>query len=232
MLGNVLPVNEVFHTIQGEATHAGRPSVFVRLQGCPVGCAWCDTKHTWDTLAEDVVPMASMLNKTEQATRFYAVPPLRDLLDVVTAFDCTHVVITGGEPCMYDLAPFTQALLQLRYGVQVETSGTFPINVYRGTWVTLSPKFNKPGGREVIPDAFLQASEVKLPVAIQRDVDDYDAYAMTLPYDHTPQVRGIPVWLQPVWQNAAKSSVALCTKVAKERNWRVSLQTHKYVGIR
>ncbi|MGY8878270.1 MAG: 7-carboxy-7-deazaguanine synthase QueE, partial [Pseudoalteromonas sp.] len=41
-------INEVFETIQGEASFTGTPSIFLRLQGCPVGCSWCDTKQTWD----------------------------------------------------------------------------------------------------------------------------------------------------------------------------------------
>ena len=45
----MLKINEIFDTIQGEAYFTGTPATFIRLQGCPVGCAWCDTKHTWNT---------------------------------------------------------------------------------------------------------------------------------------------------------------------------------------
>ena len=45
----MIRVNEIFFTIQGEAAFTGTPAIFVRLQGCAVGCGWCDTKHTWST---------------------------------------------------------------------------------------------------------------------------------------------------------------------------------------
>ncbi|EBW9852653.1 7-carboxy-7-deazaguanine synthase QueE, partial [Salmonella enterica subsp. enterica serovar Typhimurium] len=46
------PINEMFQTLQGEGYFTGVPAIFIRLQGCPVGCAWCDTKHTWDKLSD------------------------------------------------------------------------------------------------------------------------------------------------------------------------------------
>ena len=45
---NTYKINEVFESLQGEGAHTGVPSIFIRLQGCPVGCPWCDTKHTWE----------------------------------------------------------------------------------------------------------------------------------------------------------------------------------------
>ncbi len=46
------PINEMFQTLQGEGYFTGVPAIFIRLQGCPVGCAWCDTKHTWEKLED------------------------------------------------------------------------------------------------------------------------------------------------------------------------------------
>ena len=60
---HIYPVNEIFQSIQGEATFTGTPSIFVRLQGCPVGCAWCDTKHTWEIDPKFVVNKTIMLAK-------------------------------------------------------------------------------------------------------------------------------------------------------------------------
>ncbi len=230
MLSQLLPVNEIFETIQGEATHAGRPSVFVRLQGCPVGCAWCDTKHTWFTDELQQVSRVVMLSKTGEPKSTYALMTVVQVLAAVAVNEARHVVLTGGEPCMYNLVQLTRDLLQGGYSVQVETSGTYPIHVHTGTWLTVSPKLKKPGKKHVMPDAVARASEIKLPVAIQRDVDDFDEYVQGLDPASRPHARGIPIWLQPVWQTPHGQDV--CVKVATERGWRVSLQTHKFAGLR
>ena len=60
-------INEVFETIQGEASYTGTPSIFLRLQGCPVGCSWCDTKQTWDV---DNVYKVSLDETVEKKGRF------------------------------------------------------------------------------------------------------------------------------------------------------------------
>lgn len=54
------PINEMFQTLQGEGYFTGVPAIFIRLQGCPVGCAWCDTKHTRDKLADREVSLFSI----------------------------------------------------------------------------------------------------------------------------------------------------------------------------
>ena len=68
-----LSINEMFETIQGEGAHTGIPSIFVRLQGCPVGCPWCDTKHTW-TLDDALVTTAqAVIAKNEESEHYFDV---------------------------------------------------------------------------------------------------------------------------------------------------------------
>lgn len=62
------PINEMFQTLQGEGYFTGVPAIFIRLQGCPVGCAWCDTKHTWDKLSDRKFPCTVSLQKPKRAT--------------------------------------------------------------------------------------------------------------------------------------------------------------------
>ncbi len=62
------PINEMFQTLQGEGYFTGVPAIFIRLQGCPVGCAWCDTKHTRDKLADREVSLFSIWRKPKRAT--------------------------------------------------------------------------------------------------------------------------------------------------------------------
>src|SRR5690554_113441 len=57
------PLNEVFQTIQGEGMFTGVAAIFIRLQGCPVGCPWCDTQHTWEQRTADQVSLAEVVEK-------------------------------------------------------------------------------------------------------------------------------------------------------------------------
>ena len=59
-------INELFETIQGEGSFTGQPSIFLRLQGCPVGCSWCDTKHTWEINLDREVSRDVVLNKNAE----------------------------------------------------------------------------------------------------------------------------------------------------------------------
>jgi 7-carboxy-7-deazaguanine synthase len=99
----MLTVNEIFFSIQGEGTRAGRPCVFVRLAGCPLRCAWCDTAYAF--------------HEGEKRTE-------DDILSQVESFPCGLVEMTGGEPLSQPAAfPFITRLLDSGREVLVETSG-------------------------------------------------------------------------------------------------------------
>ncbi|WP_268594479.1 radical SAM protein, partial [Escherichia coli] len=97
----------------------------MRLQGCPVGCSWCDTKHTWEKEAHREVDLQRILVKTEESDA-WGNASAEQLLAVMRqqGYTARHVVITGGEPCIYDLAPLTELFEQHGYRCQIETSGT------------------------------------------------------------------------------------------------------------
>jgi 7-carboxy-7-deazaguanine synthase len=215
----LLPVNEIFDTIQGEAYYTGMPSTFVRLQGCPVGCPWCDTKHTWEVLPDLERPAKDILRK-QADSQAYAMMTVEE---IVRACHLGHVVITGGEPCMYDLTELTGALLDDHKTCQIETSGTFEVRVDNSAWVTLSPKIDMPGGLKVLDSAAARANEIKMPVGKPADVSKLANFL------HKHNLGGL-VWLQPLSQS--RKATDLCILAASEHRWRVSCQIHKYLGVR
>lgn len=217
-------VNEVFQTIQGEGRYTGTPAIFVRLQGCPVGCSWCDTKHTWTLDPELAITPDQLLAKRGDSPSWTGLTPAALLaLFQQQGYQARHVVITGGEPCMVDLTPLCQTLHAAGYSTQIETSGTFEIKAPPDTWVTVSPKLNMPGGYPVLPSALKRADEIKHPVAMQKHVDELVALL------DLHQLNDKLVYLQPISQQkrATELAIASCIK----HNWRLSVQVHKYLGI-
>ncbi|APE07619.1 MULTISPECIES: 7-carboxy-7-deazaguanine synthase QueE [Alteromonas] len=215
----------MFETIQGEGAHTGIPSIFVRLQGCPVGCPWCDTKHTWEIKEDLIVSSKEIIEQTEESETYF----LSDDKELLTLFEkegylAKHVVITGGEPCMYDLRGLTTLLHDNGFTTQIETSGTFEIFCDERTYVTVSPKINMRGGFEVLTSALERANEIKHPIAMQKHIDELDALLANV-----SSLEGKQVCLQPISQQPRATELAVKTCIA--RNWRLSLQTHKYIGI-
>ncbi|KAA8997614.1 7-carboxy-7-deazaguanine synthase QueE [Affinibrenneria salicis] len=219
------PINEMFQTLQGEGYFTGVPAIFVRLQGCPVGCSWCDTKHTWEKLQDRQIALEQVLVKTQESDRWGAARA-QDILAALIeqGYTARHVVITGGEPCIHDLAPLTLLLEQQGFSCQIETSGTHEVRCSPRSWVTVSPKVNMRGGMVVLDQALARADEIKHPVARQRDIEALDALLARLK-DDKPRV----VALQPISQK--EEATRLCIETCIARNWRLSMQTHKYLNI-
>lgn len=220
-----LPINEVFETIQGEATWTGTPSVFLRLQGCPVGCPWCDTKHTWTVSRDRMIPAAQMVEKTGDGDSFAFMPPSEIVGFIAKRFRARHIVITGGEPCMYDLTDLTSLILERGWTAQIETSGTYDVRADLGTFVTVSPKIGMPGGLLVRESVLLRADEIKMPIGKETDVAKL---SMLLEQVGARPKHG--VWLQPLSQSPKATS--LCIEAATANGWKLSMQTHKYLDVR
>ena len=218
----MLKINEIFDTIQGEAFYTGTPATFIRLQGCPVGCHWCDTKHTWSEGTEKLrVEIDEMLHKTKDSPKWSDLTE-RQILKIVEKLKPRHFVLTGGEPCSQDIFELTR-LLSTIGSVQVETSGTHTVNVYHKTWVTVSPKIDMLGGLEILNSALIRANELKMPINGLKDVKNLQKLVKKTNY-------GKIVWLQPVSQKTENTD--LCVKTAMDNKWRISIQTHKYMGVR
>lgn len=150
--GDTYQINEIFHSIQGEGHWMGKMATFVRLQGCTVGCEWCDTKYTWK---KGGIRMS--------------------LEDIGGAVKFNHVIITGGEPTLYNLDPLISRLRHDGNYVQVETSGQ---QWFKGgllpDWITWSPKetlgWEAPQGFYQLADEVKWVVDGKLPIRRVLDV--------------------------------------------------------------
>jgi len=139
------PVMESFYSIQGEGTHSGKPSYFIRLAGCDVNCDWCDVKDSWDIDSSQYKSIDEITNEIKK-------------------FSTDLVIITGGEPLMHNLTDLTSALKKLGKKIHIETSGTHPVSGYFD-WICFSPKkFKKP-----LDEFFKMSNELK--IIISKDSD-------------------------------------------------------------
>ncbi|PNH94380.1 7-carboxy-7-deazaguanine synthase QueE [Vibrio diazotrophicus] len=215
----------MFETIQGEGVFTGVPAVFVRLQECPVGCAWCDTKQTWEANEQDQQSFDQVIVKTGDSPNWCSASAQQIIAMYQSqGYTAEHIVITGGEPCIYDLVPLTQAFEEIGCQCQIETSGTFEVKATKDTWVTVSPKVAMKGKLPVIESALLRANEIKHPVATDKDIENLDQLLQSA---NVPESTVIA--LQPISQKPRATQLCIDTCVA--RNWRLSIQTHKYLSI-
>lgn len=196
----VLPLMEDFYTIQGEGFFQGHAAYFIRLGGCDIGCIWCDVKESWDASAHPLVHVEAICNKIKlQGGKI--------------------VVVTGGEPALYDLSLLTAKLKEAGMRTHIETSGVYPLT---GTWdwICFSPKkFKNPD-----PSIFQKAHELKVIVYNKSDFDWAEDFAAHVnPSCH--------LFLQPEWSREKEMLPSIIEYVKMNPKWQVSLQIHKYMNI-
>jgi organic radical activating enzyme len=237
-----LPVVETFHSLQGEGLHAGRSAFFIRLAGCTVGCSWCDTKHSWPAAVHPQRSLAELVGDAAAAA----------------AAGAAFVVITGGEPLHHGLDPLCEALRRATTSperphglpLHLETSGVDPLSG-RFDWITLSPKRHRPPTAELLG----ACQELKVVVEQAEDLEFAEAMAAAALEQAavrsaageaatprsaageapSPQIAaaGAPphLLLQPAWGNPTGEALALAY-VQGHPAWRLSLQSHKWLGVR
>jgi len=202
---STLPVVETFHSLQGEGLHSGRSAFFLRLAGCTVGCPWCDTKHSWPEAQHPRLAVAELARQAQQAR------------DHGAAF----VVVTGGEPLQHNLAPLCEALSGVA-PLHLETSGVDPLSGHFD-WITLSPKRHRPPQ----PELLAACHELKVVVAEPADL----AFAETMVAEASRELNRPHLLLQPAWDNPHGLAQAIAY-VQAHPAWRLSLQSHKWLGVR
>jgi 7-carboxy-7-deazaguanine synthase len=198
--GTLLPLMEEFYTIQGEGYHTGKAAYFIRLGGCDVGCHWCDVKESWDA---ELHPLTAVVQIVENASRYPS----------------KAVVVTGGEPLLYNLDSLTGQLQQKGIKTFIETSGAYPLSG-KWDWICLSPKkFKAP-----IPGVAEHANELKVIVFNKSDFEWAEQYAGAVGRD-------CKLYLQPEWSRSKEMTPLIVEYVMNNPKWEISLQTHKYLNI-
>ena len=174
-----LPINEIFNSIQGEGGLVGMPMTFVRLQGCDIGCSWCDTKQSW---------------KVSIATKYFCIQ------EILKRCDMEWICITGGEPAQYDLSELTKLLKQSDKKISIETSGCYPVQgVF--DWITISPKFC--GKKQYLSTNTALASEFKFPIGKQSDL------ILIKNFIQNEQIDKSKILLQPISQSQSATKLCI-----------------------
>ncbi len=198
--GTKLPLMEEFYTIQGEGFHTGKAAYFIRLGGCDVGCHWCDVKESWDA---ELHPLTDAETIVENAKKHPA----------------KTVVITGGEPLIYNLDYLTKRLKEEGIKTFIETSGAYPLSGI-WDWICLSPKKFKGPKTEVLE----AAGELKVIVFNKSDFKWAEEHASKV----GPNCK---LYLQPEWSKADEITPLIIEYVKDNPHWDISLQTHKFLNI-
>jgi len=197
--GKMLPLMEEFYTIQGEGYHKGTAAYFIRVGGCDVGCHWCDVKESWNPAIHPPTAIDSIADNAANYSQ--------------------TIVITGGEPLMWDMNPLTQLLKSKGVDTHIETSGAYPLS---GTWdwICLSPKKMK----LPTPEVYKAAHELKVIIFNKDDFRFAEEQAAKVSED-------CKLYLQPEWSKRDKMIPQIVDYVMQHPKWVVSLQTHKYLNI-
>jgi len=205
----VLTVNEIFHSIQGESTHAGRPCVFVRLTACDLRCSWCDTPYAFHEGQKMSV---------------------EEVVGRVREYGCDVVEITGGEPLLQkEVYPLMQRLLDEGRTVMLETGGHLSVEAVPGAVIRVID-VKCPGSGESEKnhwanlDSLRPTDEIKFVI---KDRADYE-YARGVVATHELTGRCAAVHFSPV--HGVQDARQLSAWVLDDRlKVRVQLQLHKFI---
>ena len=205
----MLSVNEIFYSIQGESTHAGRPCVFVRLAGCDLRCTWCDTAYAFNDGRKMSVD---------------------EVVERVDAYGSPLVEVTGGEPLLQeDVYPLMQRLIDSGRTVLLETGGQVDVSRVPSAVVKVMDVKCPASGESARVDwdnidRLGTRDQVKFVI---QDRDDYE-YARDIVTRHALDRRCAAVLLSPV--HAVLSPKDLSEWILADRlPVRLQLQIHKHI---
>jgi len=197
---HLLPVMEEFYSLQGEGVQTGKPAYFLRIGGCKVGCYFCDVKESWNAEKHSLTPVDEIVQR-------------------ITNYPAKAVVVTGGEPLLYNLNYLCEKLKNNHIKLFLETSGSEPVSG-QWDWICVSPKRNHPPLKKVLQ----KADELKVVICNESDFEWAEENAKQV----NPRCH---LLLQPEWDCREKIIPKIVNYTLLHTQWRVSLQSHKYLNI-
>ena len=198
--GKMLPIMEEFYSLQGEGRNTGKAAYFIRVGGCDVGCYWCDVKESWNADNHALVDVDQVI---------------KNALSV----KAKAVVVTGGEPALYNMNYLTSQLKRQGVETFLETSGS---EVITGMWdwICVSPKKNSPP----LVSEIIKAHELKVIVSDESDFEWAE--------ENAPKVRSdCYLYLQPEWSKIGIMMPKIIDYILEDPKWQISLQSHEYMHI-
>ncbi|MCX6254108.1 MAG: 7-carboxy-7-deazaguanine synthase QueE [Bacteroidia bacterium] len=198
--GSRLPLVEEFFSIQGEGYHTGKAAYFIRLGGCDVGCSWCDSRFSWNPILHPMIDTEAIIDHAAKS-------------------GTDSVVVTGGEPLMWNLNYLCSELKKKNIRIFIETSGAYPLSG-EWDWICLSPKRNMLPVNEISK----VADELKVIIQDKSDFKWAEKYRRMVSSKCN-------LFLQPEWSRFETIIPEIVEYVKRNPIWRISLQTHKYMHI-
>lgn len=196
---NNLPIMETFYSVQGEGFHSGKPAYFIRVAGCDVGCHWCDVKESWDHGNHQIINIDKIVSDVE--------------------CDNGIVIVTGGEPLMWNMDILTNKLKNNHHYVHLETSGAYEISG-KWDWICLSPKKQKLPNNKI----YKLADELKVVI--------YNKHDLKFAIQESKKVKkNCKLFLQPEWDRFKKNKSFIIDFIKANPKWQISLQIHKFMEV-
>ena len=198
--GITLPIMEEFYSLQGEGFHTGKAAYFLRVGGCDVGCSFCDVKESWSAERHPLMHVDKVIEN-------------------VLYYKANTVVVTGGEPCLYNLSYLCEQVSKHSIALHLETSGSEKLSGH-WDWICFSPK----KGTQIQPEFYQQANELKVIIQELSDLQWAEKNA-------TSMQQTCELYLQPEWSQRELILPPIIDYILTHPRWKISLQSHKYMRI-
>jgi 7-carboxy-7-deazaguanine synthase len=200
-----LRINEIFYSIQGESSRIGRPTVFVRLTGCPMRCTYCDTTYAFHDGQQQEID---------------------EIIQEIQKFDTNYVTVTGGEPlAQKNCIELMNQLCALGYQVSLETGGGLDIkDVNSQVKIILDVK--TPKSNEDKNNFWPNLANIKTTDEIKFVIQDYDDFSWSIDIIKQYQLNQQQILFSPVYKVLASEQLAEWI-LKHQLNVRLQLQLHK-----